>query len=260
MPRDNLGVYSLPAAAGNPVISGSLIASSWANQTMDDIAKALTDSLDRNGRGGMNVPLNFADGTAALPGITWASEESTGFYRFGLGDMRVSVLGTDSFKWDSTGSYFWDGAGWVQVGTGGGGGGDLPDGTTNYQTLVWNNGTGAWSATSLLETNFTSSTVTTTGTMIAAQFNEGGTVLAAKYLGISDRAADSDLLNGQAGSYYLAYGNFTGTIPDSALAGPYSIDITGNATTATDADTVDGTHIVIGDNTPADPNTLYFVI
>jgi hypothetical protein len=260
MPRDNLGVYSLPAAAGNPVIQGSLIASSWANQTMDDIANALTDSLDRNGRGGMNVPLNFADGTAALPGITWASEESTGFYRFGLGDMRVSILGSDTFKWDTTGSYFWDGAGWVEVGTGGGAGGDLPDGTTNYQTLVWNNGTSAWNATSLLLTDFTNSIVSTTGTMTAVEFNENGTVLAAKYLGISDRAVDSDLLDSLDGSYYLAYTNFTGTIPDTALGGPYSIDITGNATTATDADMVDGWNVVVGDPSPQDPNTLYFVI
>ena len=76
MPRGNDGVYQLPA--GNPVTSGTVIESEWANTTMDDIALALTESLDRYGRGGMEVPLQFADGTEGSPGITWLNEPSSG--------------------------------------------------------------------------------------------------------------------------------------------------------------------------------------
>lgn len=45
---------------------------------------------------------------------------------------------------------------------------------------------------------------------------EGGTSLTNKYLGKTAKAADSDKLDGQEGSYYLDYNNFTNTpaIPD----------------------------------------------
>ena len=66
MPRDANGNYTLPA--GNPVVSGSIITSAWANTTMSDVANALTDSLDRYGRGGMLAPFTFSDGTEGAPG------------------------------------------------------------------------------------------------------------------------------------------------------------------------------------------------
>ena len=43
----------------------------------------------------------------------------------------------------------------------------------------------------------------------ATSFSEGGTKLVDKYLGKSSKAADSDKLDGQHGSYYLDYNNFT---------------------------------------------------
>jgi hypothetical protein len=43
MPRDAAGVYHLPA--GNPVVSGTIISSTWANTTMQDLADALTQSV-----------------------------------------------------------------------------------------------------------------------------------------------------------------------------------------------------------------------
>lgn len=106
MPRNSSGTYSLPA--GNPVISGTVIESSWANTTMEDIAEALTWSLDRRGFGGMTVPLYFADGTKAAPGASWNNEQSTGFYRAALGDIRVSVIGQDLFRWWQGEAYVWD--------------------------------------------------------------------------------------------------------------------------------------------------------
>lgn len=47
MPRDASGNYTLPA--GNPVIPNTIIATNWANTTMDDIAAALTASLSVDG-------------------------------------------------------------------------------------------------------------------------------------------------------------------------------------------------------------------
>lgn len=46
MPRDINDVYTLPA--GNPVISDTIISTDWANSTLEDIAQALTDSLDKS--------------------------------------------------------------------------------------------------------------------------------------------------------------------------------------------------------------------
>lgn len=47
MPRDAFGVYTLPP--GNPVIPNTIIATNWANTTMEDIAAALTGSLSIDG-------------------------------------------------------------------------------------------------------------------------------------------------------------------------------------------------------------------
>ena len=47
MPRDIAGNYTLPA--GNPVVPNTIVASNWANITMQDIATALTNSLSIDG-------------------------------------------------------------------------------------------------------------------------------------------------------------------------------------------------------------------
>lgn len=91
MPRDASGNYTL--APGNPVISGTTIESTWANTTMDDLAISMTDSLDRNGRGGMLSPLFFVDGIQAAPGISWANEQTTGWFRAAASDTQFSLIG-----------------------------------------------------------------------------------------------------------------------------------------------------------------------
>lgn len=106
MPRDSNGNYTLPA--GNPVVSGTTIDTGWANPTLSDVANELTNSLDRNGRGAMLAPFKFLDGTSGLPGITWTNEPSTGFYRAGASDMRVSVAGVPLIRWTGTGVAVWD--------------------------------------------------------------------------------------------------------------------------------------------------------
>lgn len=57
MPRANDGAYSLPA--GTIVNSGDTIQPSQHNPAMQDIAQALSNSVDRDGRGGMRAPLDM---------------------------------------------------------------------------------------------------------------------------------------------------------------------------------------------------------
>ena len=60
MSRNGSGTYSLPA--GNPVVTGTTISSTWANNTLSDIATALTGSLASDGQttatGNLNMGSN----------------------------------------------------------------------------------------------------------------------------------------------------------------------------------------------------------
>jgi len=71
MSRNGSGTYTLPA--GNPVVTSTTIASTWANSTMTDLATALTGSLASDGQTtatgnlkmGNNRITGLADGIAA---------------------------------------------------------------------------------------------------------------------------------------------------------------------------------------------------
>lgn len=179
MPRDSAGNYSL--VSGNPVQSGEVISSSWANNTLNDVAVALSDSLDRNGRGGMLAPFRFADGTNLLPGASWTNETTTGLYRFDGGDLRLSVLTQDVMRWQTTGVQIWDNGNsqWNNVLTDGGGGGSqvpVNVGTADGQTLRWEADNSAWEATSALVVD-DAGNVTATGDLTAASFIGDGSQL-----------------------------------------------------------------------------------
>ena len=90
MPRNTAGVYT-PALP--PVIPGTLVLAEWANESLTDIAAALSDSLSRGGSGNMLVSFKVVDGTEALPGLAFAQEASSGFYRAADGQIGVSILG-----------------------------------------------------------------------------------------------------------------------------------------------------------------------
>ena len=93
MPRDGSGVYTLPA--GNPVVTGTVIATTWANPTMSDIAAQLNNVLTRDGLLGPTGPFKLQDGTVAAPGLAWASEPGLGFYRPGAGNLSFAVRGNE---------------------------------------------------------------------------------------------------------------------------------------------------------------------
>jgi hypothetical protein len=57
MSRNGSGTYTLPA--GNPVVTGTVIASTWANSTLTDIAAALTGSVAADGQTPMSGDLDM---------------------------------------------------------------------------------------------------------------------------------------------------------------------------------------------------------
>ena len=76
MSRNGSGTYTLPA--GNPVVTGTTISSTWANSTLTNIASALTDSLAADGQTtatgnlkmGNNRITGMADGIASTDAAT----------------------------------------------------------------------------------------------------------------------------------------------------------------------------------------------
>ena len=57
MSRNGSGTYNLPA--GNPVVTGTSISSTWANNTLADIATALTGSVAADGQTPMTGALDM---------------------------------------------------------------------------------------------------------------------------------------------------------------------------------------------------------
>jgi hypothetical protein len=113
MPRDTNGNYTLPA--GNPVVPDTVIDPSWANPTMSDLGAEITNSLDRQGRGGMLAPFRFVDGTAVAPGMTFTNEPTSGFFRAAASNVQVSIAGVPRMRWTATGTEFWNGTAWVSL-------------------------------------------------------------------------------------------------------------------------------------------------
>jgi hypothetical protein len=76
MSRNGSGTYTLPA--GNPVVTGTTISSTWSNNTLADIATALTGSLATDGQTtatgnlkmGNNRITGLADGIATSDAAT----------------------------------------------------------------------------------------------------------------------------------------------------------------------------------------------
>jgi hypothetical protein len=94
VPRNSSGTYSL-YTPGNPVVTSTVISSTWANNTLADLASAITDSLSRSGDGGMQAPLELDNGAIGAPGLTWATETTSGWYRASAGNFRFSISATD---------------------------------------------------------------------------------------------------------------------------------------------------------------------
>ena len=96
MPRNASGNYTLPA--GNPVVTNTTIDTGWANGTMSDLAGEVTNSLDRNGRGGMLAALKLVDGAVGAPALTFNNEPTSGVWRSGAGIINWSLLGVETMR------------------------------------------------------------------------------------------------------------------------------------------------------------------
>lgn len=103
MPRNSAGAYSLPPGI-NPVTTGSAILASWANTTLNDIAQALTDSLDRAGRGSMTVPFRALPGSSSAPGLTFEGHTGHGLYVIDSSTVGLTASGVTAFRANSSGS------------------------------------------------------------------------------------------------------------------------------------------------------------
>lgn len=163
MPRNASGVYTLPS--GNPVTAGTTIDATWANNTLSDIANELTNSLDRNGNGGMLAAFRFSDGTLSAPGMSWINETSTGFYRSGSGTMWGVVGATQIAQFTVNGVTLPSGKNLVVGGT------LSVTGTSTF--------TGAITATGGVVGNVTGTATNVSGTVAVANGGTGGTTAAA---------------------------------------------------------------------------------
>jgi hypothetical protein len=144
MSRNGSGVYSLPA--GNPVVTGTTISSTWANNTLSDIAATLTDSVAADGQTPMTGDLdlnthkivNLVAGTVAGEAVEYVQFSSafvnptftgTGFMLIPKGTTAqrpVSpVNGEIRYNTDTSQFEGYQGGAWGQLGGGAtGGGGD----------------------------------------------------------------------------------------------------------------------------------------
>lgn len=96
MSRNGSGVYSLPA--GNPVVTGTTISSTWANNTLNDIASALTASLTADGQ--TTPSANLPMGGYVLSGVGSATlrtqSASAGQIQDSTFQYLTSISGTNT--------------------------------------------------------------------------------------------------------------------------------------------------------------------
>ena len=144
MSRNGSGTYTLPA--GNPVVTGTTISSTWANTTLNDIAATLTDSVAADGQTPMtgNLDLNthkvvgLVAGSATGEAVEYTQFTTafvnpvftgTGFMLIPKGTTAerpaVPVNGEIRYNTDTTQFEGYQGGAWGQLGGGAtGGGGD----------------------------------------------------------------------------------------------------------------------------------------
>lgn len=115
MPRDPNGDYTLPV--GNPVTSGTVIESTWANGTMEDLAIEMQDSLSRSGEGGMISALGVQNGALGAPGIYFGPQIQNGFYSNNTNNFIATIGNVDLMRWSSSGVQIWIGTAWDFVRT-----------------------------------------------------------------------------------------------------------------------------------------------
>jgi len=94
LPYNGAGVFST-YTPGNPVVAGTVISSTWANNTLNDIANnGLSNAITKDGQTTATAGIGFYAGTVSLPGIYLSTDTATGFYRIALNNNGYTVNGT----------------------------------------------------------------------------------------------------------------------------------------------------------------------
>ena len=96
MARNGSGTYVLPA--GNPVVTGTTISSTWANTTLTDIANALTASLTNDGQTLplASLPMNGFSHTGVGNATVRTQYGVAGQIQDGVYEYLTAVAGTDT--------------------------------------------------------------------------------------------------------------------------------------------------------------------
>lgn len=96
MPRNGSGTYTLPA--GNPVVTGTTISSTVQNNTMSDVATALTGSIAKDGQTTptANLPMGTYRHTNVGNGIAATDYAALGQTQSAVYQMLSSVSGVDT--------------------------------------------------------------------------------------------------------------------------------------------------------------------
>lgn len=98
------GSGSWTAPAGNPVSTGTVIQTTWANGLVDDIRDTFNNVLPRDGQAPMAGALKLTAGTVGAPGLSFNAESSTGMYYPSSGIIALTALGVEVGRFKSTGS------------------------------------------------------------------------------------------------------------------------------------------------------------
>jgi hypothetical protein len=96
MARNGAGTYTLPA--GNPVTTGTTISSTWANNTLNDIASSLTTSLAYDGQTApvANLPMATFAHTGVGNATVRTMYAAAGQVQDGTFQFLTSVAGTNT--------------------------------------------------------------------------------------------------------------------------------------------------------------------
>lgn len=218
--RNSGGTYSLPAL--NPVVTGTPITSTWANNTMNDLATEITNSLDRTGRGGMTGQLQLATGSCAAPGMAFTADSDVGLWHSTTNTAEVCVASTAIMDWKTTGVEFPELATTLKGLT-------ATQSTTNGNAI---NGTANGSGAGVLGTATTTASscglrgVATTRTGVKGEATSGEAVWGDA---TSGSAVKGSATSGTGGAFTSTTGNsVTGTASSTGHGGVFS-STSGNA-------------------------------